>query len=185
MVRYVLFAIVIFFIISCSNGVDSSLVSSDGNHSLAYSNPYIHAHRKLLEFSVAQNTLRNDEKISIGPVEILGGGGLITCVYEPYTSYCGNLRTNKKATATSHTQQPLYVEISNMCNNEILLLLHYTYTVDSDSIYQVTDGVLYIPIKNSPTPQLNQFILENSPVQQTVTEKRRQIMLNVNDLLFL
>ena len=76
-----------------------------------------------------------------------------------------------------------FVELYNMSGDSLQLLLHYSYTLDNDTAYEVVEGTLNIPVYNVRERPLNRIEFEDMPLKQTFTEAAQRIILNVDNLI--
>lgn len=185
MKRDVVLFIVILAFISCASRSNKPS-GSGGNENLrycAYGNPLLHERHILFEFILSGTALENGVTFTVGPAELLGNNATMESWYEPFVPYSKHIHALAGENSITYPLQPLFVELYNMSGDSLQLLLHYSYTLDNDTAYEVVEGTLNIPVYNVRERPLNRIEFEDMPLKQTFTEAAQRIILNVDNLI--
>lgn len=185
MMRNVVLFIIILAFVSCASR--SNKPSGGGGKEnfryCAYGNPLLHERRILLEFILSGTALESGGTFTVGPAELLGNNATMESWYEPFIPYSKHIHALVGKKSIAYPFRPLFVELYNMGSDSLQLLLHYSYTLENDTLYEVTEGTLNIPIYNVRERQLNRVEFEDMPLKQTFTKAAQRIILNVDNLI--
>ena len=176
--------VVLFVFLSCGEVTGYSSGSADDGkiRYCAYGNPLFHTRRKLLEFAIQKDALRKGESFFIGPVELIGNSASVECGYEPHTPYSQYIHAFEE-TGNAQPYEPLYVLVDNMHSDSLMLLVNYSYILESDTSYEVTDGTLYIPLEGVGNTSLSGVVDKGLPLKHIFAKGKQRIILDVDNLI--
>ena len=177
MTRKVILFLMFILLLSCSVSGDRGArteVAGELRYKLLDAVTYA-GQRRMLELVVRQKTLHGNDIYTIGPVEILGNNGTVdTCCRSPFPDY-----ENSRALNVSHAYNARHCSGSD----SVLILVRYSYTHESDTVYEVTEGTVCIPVPDAAGVPVNTMILDRLPFRHNLTKGARRIILDIDNLL--
>lgn len=182
MMRNVVFSILLVLNFSCS--CDGGSPSGNGMHSsAAYENRVVQARSELFRLAVGRNGQERKELFIIGPIEILGNNGVAGTGYRPHSFTDGRRGTFAGSGGIARTYKSGNSVAGGLSGDSIILLLHYSYIVESDTVYEVTEGTLSIPLEEKVTLPLYKFIIEHLSLKNIYTRGVQGATLGADNLI--
>ena len=177
MKRKVILFLMLFLLYSCGGSGDAfvrsgavGMLNRSAGDAAAYARQ-----RKLLELVVRQKALHSNDTYTIGPVELLGNNGTMDSCCRPLFSDF----ENSAILNVSH----VYNKQHSPGGDSALMLVHYSYTHESDTTYEVTEGTVCIPVPDAARVPVSTIILDHLPFRHNLTKGARRIILNIDNLL--
>lgn len=156
MLRNICFTIVFLLTLSCDNN-DSYVLEQRGDEKYNAADPPY----RLFEFVLSRGALQRDDYVVIGPLEFIGYNSPGEGVSQHHSTCCEHLHTASEEKTQHYICYPQFVKMNNFPGDSLLMLLNYTLVTENDTVYEVIDGTLYIPVdNNTTTTKLNKDVLQ-------------------------
>ena len=179
MLRVVLISIVLL-LIGCS--YEDVAHRSAEHHHFTMGKAVLHTQRSLLEVTPCCQYFF-DTEFTLGSLELLGRG-IMQFGRADYHSVNEHLHTLRLGEFHNLTF-PFYIEIQHSPDDSLTLLIKYSYSCESDTLFEVVEGTLYIPLQRDSDALYHKLQLDGLPLQEIDKGKgaSESLMLDIECLL--